>query len=285
MTYQMLMQTTRKKLQDQEIENATFESHELLCHCTQQTKAQLFQNLPLEVPPEVEEKILILLERRLTEEPLAYLLGEWDFYGLTFQVNQNVLIPRMDTEVLALRGIQMASQLGGKILDLCAGSGCVGISVAHSNPNIQAVLGEISPEAREICKQNIALHHLENRVFCEEMDCFSPPSLDTLEEKYSLILSNPPYINGKDMERLPPSVKNYEPHLALSGGEDGFDFYRCIIKDWTQFLKPNGRMIFEVGQYQYEMVESLLEQAGYQVMPHSIDTQNIVRVVEGLFHG
>lgn len=280
MTYQVLLQMTRKKLQDQEIDNATFESHELLCHCMGVTKAQLFRDLPLEVPSEVEEKITTLLTRRLTEEPLAYLLGEWDFYGLTLDVTPDVLIPRGDTEVLALRGIQMASQLGGDVLDLCSGSGCVGIAIAHSVPTSKVFLGEISLAAREVAKKNIARHQLEHRVFCEEMDCFHPP-VGEEARKYNVIVSNPPYINGKDMLKLPPAVKDYEPHLALSGGVDGYDYYRAIIDKWTGFLNPKGHLIFEVGIYQYELVESLMEQAGFQIKPHSQDSQNIVRVVEG----
>lgn len=280
MTYQMLLQTIRKQLQDQEIENATFESHELLCHCTGLTKAQLFQDLQLPVPSELEQKVGTLLRRRLKEEPLAYLLGEWDFYGHTLEITPDVLIPRFDTEVLALRGIQMTSQLGGEVLDLCAGSGCVGIAIAHSAAEAHVVLGEISPKARKICRKNVVNHKLEQRVEVKELDVFSPPTVEELGT-FHVIVSNPPYINSKDMERLPLTVKNFEPHLALAGGEDGFDFYRSIISQWKQFLKPGGHLIMEVGIYQSEMVETLLENEGFQVMKHSLDSQNIIRVVEG----
>lgn len=280
MTYQMLLQTTRKQLQTHEIDNATFESHEMLCHCTGLTKAQLFRDLPLEVSEVIATEIDRLLQRRLTDEPLAYLLGQWDFYGLTLEITPDVLIPRFDTEVLALRGIQMASQIGGEVLDLCAGSGCVGIAVAHTVDTAQVILGDISPKARELCDKNITSHQLEERVHTKELDCFHPPTVEELGT-FHVILSNPPYIDQKSMEKLPPTVKNYEPHLALFGGEDGYDFYRCIISQWKQFLKPGGHLIMEVGLGQSEMVELLLEQEGFQLMKSSKDTQNIVRVVEG----
>lgn len=279
MTYQMYTQVVRKRLQDQEIENGTFETHELLCYCSGRKKAELFRDMPLEVEEGVMEKVEALLLRRLEEEPLAYLFGEWDFYGLTFEVNPSVLIPRLDTEVLALRGIQMATSLGGKVLDLCCGSGCVGIAVAKLVESCEVVLGDISLEAREVAIRNIQRHGLSERVTCVEMDALSAPDSDV--SGFSVILCNPPYINQVDMGKLPVGVRNFEPHLALYGGEDGYQFYRSVVTQWGSALEVGGHLIFEVGISQGGMVESLMKEYGYQVYPHSKDTQNILRVVEG----
>lgn len=277
MTYQMLVQTVRKRLQDQEIDNATFESHELICHCCGLKKAELLRDLTQEVSSDIMEKVETLLVRRLKEEPLAYLLGEWDFYGLTLEISPSVLIPRFDTEVLALRGIQTASLLGGKVLDLCCGSGCVGIAVANSVDSVEMILGDISKDAREIAAKNVERHKLQDKVTVVEMNALEKPDFSG----FNVILCNPPYINEKEMKKLPVGVKDYEPHLALFGGEDGFDFYRSVIDLWSSALNVGGHLIFEVGASQGGMVESMLEEADFKVMPHSLDTQNIVRVVEG----
>lgn len=277
MTYQSLVQTTRKQLQDQDIENATFEAHELICFCAGINKGRLLRDLTEEIPEEVVTQFQPLLMRRLAGEPLAYLLEQWDFYGLTFHLSPHVLIPRLDTEILAQRGIQLATQHGGKILDLCAGSGCVGISVAQAVPMIQVVLGEISPEAREIAEKNIARHGLESRVLCRELDALAPAT----QEGFQLILCNPPYISKQEMERLPPLVKNHEPHLALYGGEEGYDFYISILKHWKSALTAGGHIVFEVGHRQAPQVCAMLDQAGFIEIKSHKDTQKIHRVVEG----
>lgn len=277
MTYQLLIQLAQKQLKDKDIENSTFEVHEILCFIKKCTKAQLFQVLPEEVPPEVEASFEPLLQRRIKGEPLAYLFDEWDFFGLTFHLNRHTLIPRIDSEILAQRGMYLATQLGGKTLDLCAGSGCIGIAVAQAVTTAQVTLGEISPEAREICQQNIQRHHLEDRVNVVAMNALEPAK----ESGYQLILSNPPYIRKGDIPKLSKSVKDYEPHLALDGGEDGFDFYRAILHNYTKALRSGGWLAFEVGITQADMVSSLLEDAGFLDIELHQDSMNIYRVVEG----
>ncbi len=277
MTYQNLVQTARKQLQDQDIENATFEAHELICFCSGMNKGALLRDLAVEIPRDIIDKFNPLLERRLQGEPLAYILGQWDFYGLTFQVNPHVLIPRQDTEILAQRGIQLATQHGGKVLDLCSGSGCVGMAVAHAVPMAQVILGEISPKAREVCMENIKAHNMGPRVSCHDINALAPAT----QQGFSLILSNPPYINKEDMEKLPPVVKNHEPHLALFGGNDGYDFYKAILINWKSALLSGGHIVFEVGIDQADNVCSLLHSAGFVEIQSYRDTQKILRVVEG----
>lgn len=280
MTYQSFLQTIRKQLQDFEVENATLECHELLCHCAGLKKAELFRDLAEELPQEVEEKVSALVARRLKNEPLAYLLHQWDFYGLTLKVTPDVLIPRIDTEILAQRGIQLAAQSGGKVLDLCAGSGCIGLAIGKSIPTIEVVLGEISPPALEICLENIQSTGLGDRVSCQRMDCLQPPG-EWLQDQFSLVVCNPPYIPTEDVAKLQPMVKDFEPNLALDGGADGLNYYRNIISHWKEVVKTGGYLLFEVGIHQCLMVESLMEGAGFQTLESIPDTQRIMRVVQG----
>lgn len=281
MTYQSILQTTRKQLQEFEIENPTLECHEILCHCSGLTKAELFRDLSTEISESVVTEIQALVKRRLQNEPLAYLLEEWDFYGLTLKVTPDVLIPRIDSEIIALRGIQLAGKdPTGRVLDLCAGSGCLGLSIAKNIPTASVVLGDCSISALKICRENIQRTQVAQQVAYIQLDCLKPPPVE-LQEAFSLIVCNPPYIPTKDISKLSPMVANYEPLLALDGGEDGLHFYRSIVQHWLQVLKPTGYILFEVGIHQSLMVESLLEDAGIQVLETLSDTQSILRVVQG----
>lgn len=287
-TYQHLLQWGYGEMAQASLEDGVFECKELLSFVGKRTKAELLRDLHLTVASSEEEVFRGLLARRLQGEPLAYLLGEWDFYGRTFVVNENVLIPRLDTEVLAYRGIELAKELGGPVLDLCAGSGCVGIAIALEVLSVSVCLGEISPLARAVCEENISRHGLRERVVCEEMDCFCmegrQPSCHP-SGKYQVIVSNPPYIREEERDTLDESVVGFEPHLALFGGEDGYDFYRVLCGQWKHALLAGGHLLMEVGIGQYEMVETFLREEGFQVLSHSVDTQGIVRVVEGIYQG
>lgn len=280
----MLLQFTRKHLQGMNegleipmVENPSLESQELLCYCTNQNKTQFFLHLQEEVKAEVQEQVEALLKRRETGEPIAYLLGEWDFYGKTFELTPDVLIPRLDTEVLVQKAVTRSGQLGGRILDLCAGSGCIGITIANLSKVEQVILGEISPKAREICKKNIKRHNLEGSVICEDIDALAPPE----HEGFSVIVCNPPYIPTKEIPTLSPMVRDFEPHLALDGGEDGLDFYRAITKNWSSTLVEGGYFLFEVGIYQSKAVSQMLKNEGFIQVEITYDTQKIGRVVEG----
>lgn len=277
MTYQQCIPLGRQKLHKQGVENPTFDIHEILCHCAEKTKTQLLRDFAEEIPPAVEKSYQALLDRRIKGEPLAYLLGEWDFYGKSFYVTPSVLIPREDTEVLVEKALEHCQQ-GGRILDLCAGSGCIGISLALRAPLCQITLGELSPTARDIACRNITRHSLDARVQCVEMDALAPPLGG---EQYQMIVSNPPYITAEEMLLLDYSVRGYEPHLALQGGEDGYLFYQSILQHWTSALLPEGRLFLEVGHTQGEQVAEWMKEQGYTEVRTHLDTQNIHRVVEG----
>ena len=165
------------------------------------------------------------------------------------------------------------------MLDLCAGSGCVGLAVAANAPECRVVLGELSEGALRVCKQNIRRNELNARVTCLSVDALEAPS-STLWD-FDAIVCNPPYIPSGDIEALDVSVREYEPRIALDGGEDGLEYYRAIAEKWKSALRLGGALIFEVGIGQASAVEEILEKNGYEEVKILPDTQNILRVVEG----
>ena len=280
-TYNNLYLDTRARLRKAGIEAAQLEARELVCYAADKSREQLYRDMHLYVSAELEKRVNDLVERRLAGEPVAYIIGEWEFYGLPMDINQDVLIPRADTELLAERAIARAKAAGegARVLDLCAGSGCVGIAVAANAPECRVVLGELSEGALRTCKQNVRRNQLNARVTCMSVDAMEAPS-PTLWD-FDVIVSNPPYIPTGDIEGLDVSVKDYEPHMALDGGEDGLDFYRVIAAKWKSALRLGGALVFEVGIGQAPDVENILAMEGYENIQTAQDSQGIWRVVEG----
>ena len=280
-TYNDLYLDARRSLKETGVEQAELEARELLCFASGKDRAQLIHDLPLYVSEGVEKRFRGLLERRVKGEPVAYLLGEWEFYGLTLDVGRDVLIPRPDTETLVERGILFVRDRpeGTRVLDLCAGSGCVGLAVADNCPNTQVTLGEWSEAALRVCRNNIRRCGLGGQVQAAQVDALEPPP--RVLRDFDLILCNPPYVPTLDIRRLDPSVRDYEPHLALDGGEDGLKFYRAIAKKWKCALKPGGRLAFEVGYDQAPAVEAILTEQGFTGLQTTRDPGLHWRVVEG----
>ena len=280
-TYNNLFLDTRARLKKAGIEAAQLEARELVCYAADKSREQLYRDMPLYVPAELEKRVDDLVRRRLAGEPVAYIIGEWEFYGLPLDISRDVLIPRPDTELLAERGIARAREAGegARVLDLCAGSGCVGLAVAANVPNCRVVLGELSEGALRTCKQNVRRNQLNARVTCLSVDALEPPSSALWD--FDVIVCNPPYIPTADIDGLDASVKDYEPHIALDGGEDGLDFYRAIAAKWKSALRLGGALLFEVGIGQAPQVEDILAQNGYENIQTAQDTQGIWRVVEG----
>ena len=280
-TYNNLFLDTRARLKKAGIEAAQLEARELVCYAADKSREQLYRDMSLYVSAELEKRVDDLVRRRLAGEPVAYIIGEWEFYGLPLDISQEVLIPRTDTELLAERGIARAKEAGegARVLDLCAGSGCVGLAVAANVPNCRVVLGELSEGALRTCKQNVRRNQLNARVTCLSVDALEPPSSALWD--FDVIVCNPPYIPTADIDGLDASVKDYEPHMALDGGEDGLDFYRAIAAKWKSALRLGGALLFEVGIGQAPQVEDILAQNGYENIQTAQDTQGIWRVVEG----
>ena len=280
-TYNNLYLDTRARLKKAGIDAAQLEARELVCYAADKSREQLYRDMHLYVSAELEKRVDDLVCRRLEGEPVAYIIGEWEFYGLPLNISQDVLIPRADTEVLAERGIQKAKEAGegARVLDLCAGSGCVGLAVAANVPECRVVLGELSEGALRICKQNVRRNNLNARVTCLSVDAMEPPAASLWD--FDVIVSNPPYIPTGDIAGLDHSVKDFEPHMALDGGEDGLDFYRFIAAKWKTALRLGGTLIFEVGIGQAPAVEEILALNGYEDIKTTIDSGEIWRVVEG----
>lgn len=279
-TYNDLYLDARKALKGAGVEAAQLEARELLCFASGKDRTQLIHDLPLYASDGAEKRFRGLLDRRLKGEPVAYLIGEWAFYGLPLEVNPAVLIPRVDTEVLAEAAIEFAQALGNcRLLDLCTGSGCIGLAVAANVPECRALLGDVSGEALGVCRRNIRRCGLADRVTADALDALVPPPPSI--GAFDCITCNPPYITRAEMETLDRSVRDFEPHLALCGGEDGLDFYRAVARHWRAALARDGRMYFEVGIGQADAVRQLMRREGFgdtNILP---DTRGIGRVVYG----
>lgn len=257
---------------------AALEARELLCAGTCRTREALLRDGPL--TREEAETVRALAERHLAGEPVAYLIGEWAFYGLPLTVTPAVLIPRVDTEVLAGEAIAFLEAQGPcRALDLCAGSGCVGLALADQVPACRVVLGELSPEALAVCGENVRRCGLENQAEVRRLDALRPPPEDL--GRFSCIVCNPPYIPDGDIPDLDGSVRDFEPHMALRGGADGLDFYRAIVRDWRRVLLPGGRLYFEVGIGQADPVLRLMRSQGFGDLQIIKDHHKIPRVVLG----
>jgi release factor glutamine methyltransferase len=280
-TYNNLYLDTRNRLRTARAASAALEARELLCYAADKSREQFYRDLPLYASAAVEARLHDLLERRLSGEPVAYLIGEWEFYGLPLDISRDVLIPRTDTEVLAGRAIELARAAGSsaRVLDLCAGSGCVGLAVAANAPDCRVVLADISESALRLCKQNVRRNSLNSRVTCMLADARSQPS--SVLWDFDVIACNPPYIPTGDIAGLDVSVRDYEPALALDGGADGLDFYRAVCAGWGNALRLGGTLLFEVGTGQAPDVELIMAQHGFENIQTFQDTAGIWRVVEG----
>ncbi len=280
-TYNNLYLDTRKRLKAAGVEMAQLEARELVCFAADKTREQFFRDLTLYASKEVEDRVEELTRRRLSGEPVAYIIGEWEFYGLPLDISREVLIPRSDTEVLAERAILLtrAAGDGARVLDLCAGSGCVGLAVAANAPDCRVVLADLSEGALRICKQNVRRNQLNARVTCVQADAMTAPAPALWD--FDVIACNPPYIPHGDLANLDVSVRDYEPWGALDGGEDGLDFYRAVSARWGTALRLGGTLIFEVGIGQASDVEHIMAQTGFENIVTHQDTRGIWRVVEG----
>ena len=209
---------------------------------------------------------------RATRYPLEYILGKQEFMGLLFQVNENVLIPRQDTEVLV--ECVLKSSKGKKVLDMCTGSGCIAISIAKLGEPEEVHAADVSKGALEVARKNVRAN--EVKVELIESNLF-----EKISEQYEIIVSNPPYIESQVIETLMPEVRDFEPVLALDGTEDGLYFYREISKAAPRYLKENGEIFFEIGYNQGEAVTNILRAAGFSYVEVRKDLAGLDRVVYG----
>ena len=283
-TYNDLYLDIRRRLRAADSGDPTLEARERVAFACGTTQEELLRDGRLYVTPEVEARVRALVQRHLDGEPTAYLIGEWEFYGLPLDISRDVLIPRPDTEVLADLAIDFVKTQGEcRVLDLCAGSGCVGLAVASQCPGSRVVLGELSEGALRVCRQNIRRNGLSGRVVPMQMDALAPPPAQLGE--FRCLVSNPPYIPAGDIPGLDPSVRDFEPHMALDGGEDGLDFYRNLAGEWKNALSVGGKIFLEVGIGQADDVLRLLRTQGFGDLEITKDLNGIPRVVHGTLWG
>ena len=278
--YGALYQDTRRALLETEnVQDAGVLARMLICHVSGKTQAEFLACRDLYAQDDVVLGVEAGLKRLLEGEPMAYILGQWEFYGLPLKVTPDVLIPRDDTVAVAELAIRQALFLekDPRILDLCCGTGCIGLAIASRVKDAKVTLADISQKALAVAKENVNLNKLSGRVRCVAADALKPafPFLG----KYDMIVSNPPYITKKEMGQLDHSVFGYEPHLALYGGEDGLDFYRSIARNFAPALKPGGYLAFEFGDTQADDVCRILAENGYTILERARDYNDRERAV------
>ena len=273
MTVRALIREGETLLAQKQVLSPKLDSEYLLAEALHVPRLNLLLSPMDEVSEEAEKHYRSLLARRANHEPLQYLLGTEDFYGLTFRVTPHVLIPRADTEALCEKALEVLPE-NGRVLDLCTGSGALATAIAHNRKDARVFASDLSTDALLIARENAARNHADVTFF--QGDLFEP--LTGLI--FDLIVSNPPYISGEDMHTLQPEVKQ-EPQMALYGGEDGTDCYFALINGWKSVLRIGGEIVLETGYDTKDAVLSMLTELEYTEVTSKKDLQGIVRVVSG----
>ncbi len=271
------LQTLTQALKEGGIESARLEAEVFLCHVLGVSKAELYTHPQRELKP---EELLVLREmtkRRIEREPLAYILGEKEFWSLKLKVTPDCLIPRPETELLVEEGLRLLPELPKpwKFLDIGTGCGAIAIALAKEVPQAEVWATERSPYAIRVAEENVKAYGLEGRVrLCLE-DLFPQ------EGGFSLIASNPPYVPTEEIFALPPEVKDYEPIEALDGGADGLQVIRRIVQGAPSYLREGGWLLIEVGYGQADVVRGLFEGRGFSRVEVLKDYAGLKRVVKG----
>ena len=262
-----------QKLKEAEIGEAHLDARLLLEEVCGTDHNTLLCHGDREVSEAEEEKYRRALEQRAVHVPLQHLLGYQDFMGLRFQVNEYVLIPRQDTEILVEEAMRYLHD-GMRILDLCTGSGCILLSLLHYSNDCEGVGVDISQEALQVAAQNAELLGIK-------ADFLKSDLYEKVTGKFDLLVSNPPYIERKVIPTLMEEVWEYDPYIALDGGEDGLDFYRRIIGGAQDYLNRGGQIFLEIGSEQAQAVSELLREAGFKEIDVCRDFAGLDRVVSG----
>lgn len=274
MTYREAIVSGEKILQDAGIVDARNDAWLLLAMACKIDHTYYYVHMDEEMPEEMQHEFEVLIKKRAERVPLQYITGEQEFMGMTFHVNSNVLIPRQDTETLVEEALKVAKP-GMKVLDMCTGSGCVLLSILKNVHGMEGCGYDISKQAINVAKENAKLNNV-SAIF-ERSNLFE----DVPEEKFDMIVSNPPYIRSEEIPLLMPEVSEFEPHEALDGREDGLYFYRKIIEQSSDYLTENGYLLFEIGYDQGDAVSSMMREAGFREVAVIKDLAKNDRVVRG----
>ena len=267
--------SVKQKLQAAGIEDYVFEAKQIIKHITGLSATQILTKYNNKLSLFQENNLTALLRQREIRYPLQYIFGEWDFYGRPFYVGPGVLVPRADTETLIEAVLEkLKEKETPEILDLCAGSGCIGITLAKEKENSKVLMVEKFDEAIRYAKRNIERNSAFNAEV-EKGDIFESAFSD---RKYDIIVSNPPYIPQTEMDEISPETK-FEPETALLAEENGMQFYKAITENYKNSLKENGVIAFEVGINQSERVAEILKTHGFKNVTVKKDLNSIDRVV------
>ena len=273
MTYREAIALGEKILSMAKIEDAKNDAWLLLSMACKIDHTYYYVHMDEDLTVEQTKEYESLVKKRAERIPLQYITGEQEFMGFTFHVNSSVLVPRQDTETLVEEAIKVIRP-GMKVLDMCTGSGCILISIMKNVPDIEGLGCDISKQALIVAKDNAKLNEVSANF--ERSDLF-----ENVMETYDVIVSNPPYIPTEEILTLMPEVSQFEPMQALDGREDGLYFYRKIVKECRNYLKPNGMILFEIGHDQGKAVSEMLTYAGFKEVSVVKDLAKNDRVVIG----
>ena len=277
MNYRQVYELGKMRLEEAGVAEAAWDARLLLEYVCHTTRNDLLVHGDREVAEEAEEEYLACICRRQERVPLQHITGVQDFMGLEFQVNEHVLIPRQDTEIL-VEEVMKDEYDGSRILDMCTGSGCILISLLHYSNWCEGVGVDISPEALQVARGNA-----EKLLTPEKQPVFLESNLfEAVEGTFDVIVSNPPYIKREVIDTLMPEVKEHEPMQALDGDEDGLFFYRRIVEEAPEYLNKGGRLYFEIGHDQGAEVSALMEAGGFTRVRVVKDYAGLDRVVCGV---
>lgn len=280
MTYRECYEQGCRTLQAAGIEEAALDARLLLEAVCGTDRNDLLVHGEQPVEPEAEEKYFGWIGKRAGRIPLQQLTGEQDFMGLTFTVNENVLIPRQDTEILVEEVLKELHD-GMRILDMCTGSGCILLSLLHYSNDCEGLGVDLSAEALEVAGRNVLKVLTPEKA--EHAHFLQSDLFEKVEGKFEIIVSNPPYIASAEVDRLMPEVRDHEPRMALDGTEDGLEFYRRIIAEAGQYLVSSGMLFFEIGYDQGQAVSELMREHGYREVQVVQDYAGLDRVVFGTY--
>lgn len=283
-TLRQLLKEGEQRLMENQIENSTMEARYLLEYICDLNWAQYLLQADTEADPQEERRYREAVERRCKHYPLQYILGTAGFMGLDFMVNESVLIPRQDTEVLVETVLEKADIPGGKILDMCTGSGCILISLMALGSYGRGVGADISEDALRVARMNGIFNREnweKNGRGANDILWLQSNLFEKVSGRFDVIVSNPPYIPAAVIETLMPEVRVYEPRLALEGADEGLEFYKKIAGAAEAYLKPEGWLFFEIGCEQAEEVSGILMENGFRDIHTVKDLAGLDRVVYG----
>lgn len=264
------------------VPEARREAGSLLAHLLGRDRSFILSHAEDAIAAEHAELFRRYLERRAEGEPLQYITGHQEFFGLDFEVNRNVLIPRPETELLIERALKLFPAVNDApfICDVGTGSGCVAITLVHELPLSRAVAIDISPAALAVAQRNAERHSVSDRLEFVVSDCFSALDVrDPRQSAFDLIVSNPPYVRNGAMAGLQREVRDFEPHSALAAGEDGLAVIRRLLLDAGSYLKSAGFLLFEIGFDQAVVVEKLIDCRVWRLLAIHPDLQGIPRTI------